>query len=95
MESKILKLVEKYNVEIELKYKKDTIIAIIDDGDEPKIVKCGWIKNLIEIIENECKIMFTKQKEKNKDLMADLFKRANDKEIFPDDLFCDITDSRF
>lgn len=87
MESKILKLCEKYNVEIELKYKKDTIIAIIDNGDEMKVLKNGWIKNLIEEVEEECKCMSIKQNDAQKQLKKDLEILAKNKECLPKSLF--------
>jgi len=90
MESKILELVLKYNVEIELKYKKDTVVAIFDNGNEIKVIKCGWIKNLIGDIEKECKSLYAEQQHKRKVNMKELYRLAKDKEIFPDDLFDDL-----
>lgn len=84
MESKILKLIEKYDVEIELKYKKDSIVAIIY-GDDVKVIKCGFIKNLIDEIEKECKIIHKNKLKKD----SELTERLNniDVNIFPDYLF--------
>jgi hypothetical protein len=85
MESKILKLVEKYDVEIELKFKKNTIIAIISDGNETKLIENGWLNNLMASIEAECAMMHSKQIARVKELNKTL--KNLDATIFPNDLF--------
>ena len=85
MESKILKLVDEYEVEIELKYKKKSIVAIIDNGDEIKVIKLGFINNIIEEIDKVCKVMLKDKIKKDKELTERLNKI--DKTIFPDNLF--------
>jgi len=85
MESKILKLVDEYEVEIELKYKKKSIVAIIDNGDEIKVIKLGFINNIIEEIDKVCKVMLKNKIKKDKELTERLNKI--DKTIFPDNLF--------
>jgi len=86
MESKIAELVDKYDVEIELKYKKDSIIAIINSGDyDLKIIKCGFLNNLIEEIEIISKEMYKNKMEKD-NLLTERLNNL-DKDIFPDNLF--------
>lgn len=84
MESKILKLVEKYNVEIELKFKKNTIIAIVSDGKETKLIENGWLNNLMVSIEAECCLMHAKQIAREREI-NEILKELDD-EKFPDDL---------
>jgi len=84
MESEILRIVEKYNVEIELKYKKNSIVAIIY-GDDVKVIKCGFVKNLIEDIEKACDVMHKNQLKKDKELTERL--NNVDVNIFPEKLF--------
>ena len=53
-----------------------------------KIMELKWCKDIKEV-ELICIDLYNAEKVKHKELMSDLFKRANDKEIFPDDLFKD------
>lgn len=87
MESRILELVIKYNVEIELKYKKSTIVAIIDNGNETKLIKSGWIIDLIREIEKECLGMYNRQKQEQEAVLNRLRELPSSVEMFPDTLF--------
>lgn len=86
MESKILKLVVKYGVEMEIKFKKDNIIALISNEDEIKVLQCGFIKNLINLIEVECKDMHNKKVKKDSIEKMRLNEMMKDIKLFPVDL---------
>jgi len=85
MESIILKFIDKYDVDIELKYKKNSIVAIIENDDSITVIKCGFINNLTEEIEKVCKIIHKNKIDKYNELNERLNKL--DKDIFPDKLF--------
>lgn len=86
MESKILELTDKYNVEIDLKYKRNSIVATIyDNGEIVSIIQNGFIINMIEEIEKKCKEILVKRVKKYKEL-NDRLKNINPN-IFPDTLF--------
>jgi hypothetical protein len=85
--NQLLKIIKKYNIELDIKFTKKTIICLLMNDDECHVIKFGFVNNLKEMIEEKAKEMYERHKIKHKELMKDLQMRANNKEIFPDDLF--------
>ena len=75
MESKLLKIAGKYNVEITFEIRKSTIVSIIRNSDEIEVVKIGYLKNHIELVEETAKQMYEKQELSNRELFKDMNER--------------------
>ena len=86
VDKKISKLSKKYDCDITIKYSKNNFFpTIIIEHDDFLIYKCiGFDFNLIE---SKCKEFYNRTFENNKQMMIELNKLAQNKDLFPDDLF--------
>lgn len=64
----LLEISKKYNVEIDFRIKRNGIMSIVENHQETRLIKNGFIKNHLEELEQVAKQMHQKELQYNKEV---------------------------